>query len=132
MDLVVVGYIIYLALGVTLAVWVAKTLGRQGRTYLADVFQNEKVGGAMNQLLVVGFYLVNFGFMALWLRTGDQVSTLRDLVQMLSIKIGTVLLVIGALHLINLLIFSRIRRNVLLQESLRLASRPVPSDVVRN
>lgn len=129
MDLVVVGYIIYVALGVALAVWVAKTLSRQGRTYLADVFQDEKVGGAMNQLLVVGFYLVNFGFMALWLRTGDQVSTLRDLLQMLSIKVGTVLLVIGALHLTNLLIFSRIRRNVLFQESLRLASRPVLSEV---
>ncbi|HJP77682.1 MAG TPA: hypothetical protein VJ914_25665 [Pseudonocardiaceae bacterium] len=131
MDLVVVGYMIYIALGVSLAVWVANTLSRQGRTYLADVFQNEKVGAAMNQLLVVGFYLVNFGFMALWLRTGDQVSNLRDLLQMLSIKIGTVLLVIGALHLINLLIFSRIRRNTLLQESLREANRPVMSDVAR-
>lgn len=132
MDLVVVGYVIYVALGVTLAMWVAKTLSRQGRTYLADVFQNEKVGAAMNQLLVVGFYLVNFGFMALWLRTGDQVSTLRDLLQMLSIKIGTVLLVIGALHLINLLIFSRIRRNTLLQESLRQASHPVLPDAARD
>jgi hypothetical protein len=127
MDLVVVGYVIYIALSVSLTVWVATTLSRQGRIYLAEVFQNEKVGGAMNQLLVVGFYLINFGFMALWLRTGAQVSTFRDMVQMLSIKLGTVLLVIGALHLINLLIFSRMRRNVLLQESLRQASRPVLS-----
>jgi hypothetical protein len=129
MDLAVVGYVIYVALSVALTMWVANTLSRQGRTYLADVFQNEKVGGAMNQLLVVGFYLINFGFIALWLRTGDQVSTLRDLLQMLSIKLGTVLLVIGALHLINMVIFSRIRRNVLLQESLRQASRPVLSDL---
>jgi len=124
MDPVVVGYIIYIVLTVLLTVWVASTLSRHGRVYLADVFGNERTAGAMNQLLVVGFYLVNFGFAALWLQTGDRASGLRDVVQMLATKLGTVLLVIGALHLINLAIFSRIRRNVLLQESLRQATAP--------
>jgi hypothetical protein len=130
MDLTVVGYVIYIVLTVGLTVWVANTLSRHGRIYLVDVFGNEKVGGAMNQLLVVAFYLVNFGFVALWLRTGDRVATLRDVMQMLATKLGAVLLVIGALHLINLAVFSRIRRNVLLQESLRQATRPRPSDAI--
>ena len=130
MDLVFVGYVIYIVLTVALTVWVANTLSRHGRIYLADVFRNEKVGGAMNQLLVVAFYLVNFGFVALWLRTADHVVTLRDLMQMLASKLGAVLLVIGALHLINLAVFSRIRRNALLQESLLQATRPTPSDAI--
>lgn len=130
MDPVVAGYGIYVVLTIALTVWVARMLSRHGRVYLADVFGSDKVGGALNQLLVVGFYLVNFGFAALWLHTDARVSTLRDVVQMLSTKLGTVLLVIGALHLINLLIFSRVRRNVLLQESLRQATRPAPSDAV--
>jgi hypothetical protein len=58
------------------------------------------------------------------------VTTPREVVQLLATKLGTVLLVVGALHLLNLLIFSRIRRNVLLQESLRQATRPTPSDAV--
>jgi len=111
-------------------VWVASTLSRYGRIYLADVFASDKVGGALNQLLVVGFYLVNFGFAALWLRTGGGVSTARDVMGMLATKLGTVLLVVGALHLVNLLIFSRIRRNALLQESFRQATRPTPTDAV--
>jgi len=130
MDLVFVGYVIYIVLDVVLTVWVASTLSRHGRIYLGDVFGNDKVGGAMNQLLVVGFYLVNFGFAALWLHTSDRVTTPSDVVQMLATKLGTVLLVVGALHLLNLLIFSRIRRNVLLQESLRQATRPTPSDAI--
>jgi hypothetical protein len=130
MDLVFVGYVIYIVLDVVLTVWVASTLSRHGRIYLGDVFGSDKVGGAMNQLLVVGFYLVNFGFAALWLHTGDRVTTPSDVVQMLATKLGTVLLVVGALHLLNLVIFSRIRRNVLLQESLRQATRPTPSDAV--
>ncbi|HEY3609862.1 MAG TPA: hypothetical protein VGL06_20350 [Pseudonocardiaceae bacterium] len=130
MDLVFLGYVIYIVLDVVLTVWVASTLSRYGRIYLGDVFGNDKVGGAMNQLLVVGFYLVNFGFAALWLHTGDRVTTPSDVVQLLATKLGTVLLVVGALHLLNLLIFSRIRRNVLLQESLRQATRPTPSDAI--
>jgi hypothetical protein len=130
MDPVLVGYVIYVGLTVVLTVWVARTLSRYGRVYLADVFASDKVGGAVNQLLVVGFYLVNFGFAALWLRTGGGVSTARDVIGMLATKLGTVLLVIGALHLINLLIFGRIRRNVLLQESFRQVTRPAPTDAV--
>ena|ERR1700730_14619974 len=130
MDPVFFGYLVYIVLDVVLTVWVASTLSRYGRVYLGDVFGDEKVGGAMNQLLVVGFYLVNFGFAALWLQTGGRVATARDVVQLLATKLGTVLLVVGALHLLNLLIFSRIRRNVLLQESLRQATRPAPADAI--
>ena len=131
MDPVVVGYVIYVVLTVVLTVWVAHTLSRYGRVYLADVFASEKVAGAMNQLLVVGFYLVNLGFAALWLRTDDHVATARDVMQMLATKLGTMLLVIGALHLLNLVIFSRIRRNAILAESLRQATHPRPTDAIR-
>ncbi|HWE88277.1 MAG TPA: hypothetical protein VG317_02285 [Pseudonocardiaceae bacterium] len=119
MDLAVVGYVIYIALSVALTLWVARKLSQNGQVYLADVFRNERVGAALNQLLVVGFYLVNFGFVALWLSTDAQVSTVRDVLQVLSVKMGTVLLVVGGLHLVNLLIFSRVRRNGLIQEALR-------------
>lgn len=119
MDSMVVGYVVYVVLSVALTIWVARKLSHNGQIYLADVFRNERVGGALNQLLVVGFYLVNFGFVALWLRTDAQVSTFREVLQVLSMKFGIELLVIGALHLINLLIFSRVRHNGLLQESLR-------------
>jgi hypothetical protein len=131
MDPVVVGYLVYIALTVALTVWVASTLSRHGRVYLADVFGDERAGAALNQLLVVGFYLVNFGFAALWLHTGQQVNSFRDLLQMLSVKLGTVLLVVGALHLVNLVIFSRIRRNTVLLNSMRPATRPAPTDLVR-
>jgi hypothetical protein len=125
MDPVVVAYVVYITLDVVLTVVVAHALSRHGRAYLADVFGNERTGAAMNQLLVVGFYLVNFGFGALWLHTGAQVSSLRELLQVLSVKLGTVLLVVGALHLVNLLIFSRIRRNALIDKTLREGARPV-------
>ena len=68
-------YLIYLLVAVPLTIWVARTLSRNGRIFLVDVFHgNEDFADAVNRLLVVGFYLVNLGFVTLFLRTGDTVA----------------------------------------------------------
>ncbi|MEY9962815.1 hypothetical protein ABIA33_000841 [Streptacidiphilus sp. MAP12-16] len=125
MDLTVVTYVVYLALSIGLTVWVARTLSRSGHVFLADVFHgNEKLADAVNHLLVVGFYLVNLGFVALWLRGGDtNVTTTPGVFTALSYKVGTVLLVLGVLHLCNVYVLNRIRRRGLMDNEQRP---PVP------
>ncbi|WP_175411673.1 hypothetical protein [Streptomyces sp. TRM64462] len=111
MDLTVVAYITYLLISVALTVWVARTLSRNGRIFLADVLKgNEKLADAVNHLLVVGFYLVNFGFVALYLRQDATVDTVRFLFEGLSVKLGVVLLVLGVMHLANVYVLNKIRR----------------------
>ncbi len=111
MDLLVTTYVLYLGLSIGLTVWVGRTLSRSGRVFLADVFHaNEELTKAVNHLLVVGFYLVNFGFVAWYLRTTDTVAATQQVFETLSVKIGTVLLVLGVLHLGNVWIFNRLRR----------------------
>ncbi|MFC1409469.1 hypothetical protein ACEZCY_09735 [Streptacidiphilus sp. N1-12] len=125
MDDTVVTYVIYLVLSIGLTVWVAQTLSRSGHVFLADVFHgNEKLADAVNHLLVVGFYLVNLGFVALWLRGGDtDVVDVRGIFTALSYKVGTVLLVLGVLHLMNVYVLNRIRRRGLMDSEQRP---PVP------
>ncbi|MFF7812076.1 hypothetical protein ACF1E9_17855 [Streptomyces roseolus] len=111
MDLTVVAYIAYLLISVALTIWVARTLSRNGRIFLADVLHgNEKLADAVNHLLVVGFYLVNFGFVALYLRQDQTVADARELFEALSVKLGVVLLVLGVMHLGNVYVLNRIRR----------------------
>jgi hypothetical protein len=121
MDLTVVTYLVYLVLSIGLTIWVARTLSRSGQVFLADVLQgSEKLADAVNHLLVVGFYLVNLGFVALWLRGGNtDVTDARSIFTALSVKIGTVLLVLGLLHLVNVYVLSRIRRRGLLESQQR-------------
>ena len=58
-------YLIYLALSIALTIWVARTLHKNGRVFLVDVFHgNETLADSVNHLLVVGFYLVNIGFVS--------------------------------------------------------------------
>ncbi|CAM5730096.1 hypothetical protein SALBM311S_00419 [Streptomyces alboniger] len=111
MDRTVVAYVIYLVVSIALTIWVARTLSRNGRVFLADVLQgNEKLADAVNHLLVVGFYLVNLGFVALYLSGDATIEDTREIFEALSTKLGVVLLVLGVMHLGNVYVLNRIRR----------------------
>ncbi|MEU8792803.1 hypothetical protein [Streptomyces sp. NPDC048643] len=111
MDLTVVAYVIYLLVSIALTVWVARTLSTNGRIFLSDVLHgNEKLADAVNHLLVVGFYLVNLGFVALYLHQSDDISNAREIFEALSTKLGVVLLVLGVMHLGNVYVLNKIRR----------------------
>ncbi|MEW2046269.1 hypothetical protein [Streptomyces sp. NPDC005476] len=111
MDRTVIAYVVYLVISIGLTVWVARTLSHHGRIFLADVLQgNEKLADAVNHLLVVGFYLVNLGFVALYLSGDDTIEDTRGIFEALSTKLGVVLLVLGAMHLANVYVLNRIRR----------------------
>lgn len=114
MSIIVATYLIYLALSVGLTVWVARTLFRGGRAFLIDVFHGqEAIADSVNRLLVVGFYLVNLGYVTLQMRMTLPVTTTQEAIEALSVKIGLVLLVLGAMHFGNLFVFSRWRRRAL-------------------
>ena len=109
-TLVVVAYIFYLVISVSLTVWVARTLHRRGAIFLVDAFHgNAELAASVNHLLVVGFYLINIGFVNLALRSNAHIATSRDAIEMLSDKLGWVLLILGGMHFFNLFVFSRIR-----------------------
>jgi hypothetical protein len=98
---IVVCYVAYLAVSLAVTIWVAQTLRHNGRSFLLDAFHgNGELADSVNHLLVVGFYLVNIGYVSLALRTGAQV---------VCDKVGIVLLVLGAMHFFNLYIFNRLR-----------------------
>jgi hypothetical protein len=111
MNSTVATYVVYLLISIALTIWVGRTLFRNGRLFLVDVFDgNERLADAVNHLLIVGFYLLNLGFVTLFLRVQDDVVGLRGSFDTLSVKVGTVLLVLGVIHLGNVYIFNKIRR----------------------
>jgi len=76
-----------------------------------DVFHgNEPLADSVNHLLVVGFYLINLGYVSLALKLGYEIASAKESIEALSVKVGTVLLVLGGMHFFNLFIFSRMRR----------------------
>jgi hypothetical protein len=125
MNPIVITYLLYLVISIALTVWVAQTLFKNGRLFLVDVFHgNEALADSVNHLLVVGFYLINLGYVSLMLKIGSVVDNPQASIEALSIKIGLVLLVLGAMHFFNLYLFTRIRRRT----QLPFAAPPVTPD----
>jgi hypothetical protein len=101
-----------------LTIWVARTLHKNGRVFLVECFHgNEELADSVNHLLVVGFYLVNVGFVSLYLKLSAEVPDVRGVFEALSGKMGVVLLVLGAMHFFNVLIFTRLRRRAEIERS---------------
>jgi len=108
---IVVSYIVYLAVSLGVTVWVATTLQRNGRVFLVDAFHgNAALADSVNHLLVVGFYLVNIGYVTLALRTSAVLDSARQAIELVCDKIGVVLLVLGAMHFFNLYVFNQLRK----------------------
>jgi hypothetical protein len=108
---IVVSYLVYLALSLGVTVWVAKTLRKNGRVFLMEAFHgNAELADSVNSLLVVGFYLINVGYMTLAMRTTATLADARQAIELVCDKIGVVLLVLGIMHFFNLYIFNRLRK----------------------
>lgn len=104
-------YVTYLVVSLAVTVWVARTLHRNGRAFLVDAFHgNNELADSVNHLLVVGFYLINVGYVALALRTGAYVANARAAIELVCDKLGMVLIVLGGMHFFNIYVFNRLRR----------------------
>src|SRR5437870_110094 len=108
---IVWAYGFYVLISVMLTVWVTRTLSKNGLVFLVEAFNNNReLASSVNHLLVVGFYLINVGYVTLALRYGDKPTNLQESIEFLSTKVGLVLLVLGAMDFFNLSIFTRMRK----------------------
>ena len=104
-------YLVYLGVSVMLTMWVARTLSKSGRVFLVDAFHgNAGLADAVNHLLVVGFYLINVGYVALAMKYGEKPLGVQASFEFLSTKVGMVLLILGSMHFFNLAVLSAMRR----------------------
>ena len=127
MNWIITTYVAYLAISVALTVWVARTLHKNGRIFLVDSFLgNEALADSVNHLLVVGFYLINVGFVTLALKYGVYAENAQESLEALSTKVGLVLLVLGFMHFFNLAVFTGMRRRGLNHRNLHAVPPALP------
>jgi hypothetical protein len=102
-------YLVYLAVSIVVTVWVAHTLHSRGRVFLVDTFKgNETLADSINDLLIVGFYLVNVGYVLLALKYGAKPTDFTGTIEFLATKIGLVMVILGLMHYFNLAVFSKL------------------------
>ena len=115
-------YLVYVGVSVAVMIWVGRSLHGNGRVFLLENFHGrEKLADSVNHLLLVGFYLVNIGFICLALRYGEKPTDLVGAMEFLSTKIGLVIVLLGAMHFFNMRMLVRFRASPLFG---RLAQEP--------
>jgi hypothetical protein len=111
MNYIILTYIIYLLATIILTVWVAKTLFKNGQVFLIDIFHgNKELSAAVNNLLLVGFYLINIGYAVYTLQVTGHIVNVQQTIEILSLKIGFIILLLGGMHFFNLFIFFKLRK----------------------
>lgn len=109
-------YAIYVVVSLAITFWVGRTLNRNGRVFLVENFEgNEALADSINHLLLVGFYLINIGFVTLALRYGTKPTDAVEAIEFLSTKIGLAVVVLGLMHFFNMMMLAKFRRSRLLR-----------------
>lgn len=111
MNYIIITYCFYLVITIALTVWVARTLFKNGKVFLIDIFHgNKELADSVNNLLLVGFYLVNIGYAVYTLQVTSSIINFQEVIERLSLKIGLIILILGAMHFFNLYIFFTLRK----------------------
>ena len=111
MNYIILTYSFYFVITVCLTIWVARTLFKNGKVFLVDIFHgNKELADSVNNLLLVGFYLINIGYAVYTLQIETAITNVQEVIEKLSIKIGLIILILGAMHFFNLYIFFALRK----------------------
>ncbi|MEP7255609.1 MAG: hypothetical protein ABI666_07515 [Ferruginibacter sp.] len=111
MNYIIITYSLYLTITIALTIWVARTLFKNGKVFLIDIFHgNKELADSVNNLLLVGFYLINIGYAVYTLQVTSSINNIQEVIEKLSLKIGSIILILGAMHFFNLYIFFTLRK----------------------
>jgi hypothetical protein len=116
MQNILITYIAYLLITISLTIWVARTLFKNGKIFLVDIFHgNAALADNVNNLLLVGFYLINIGYAVYTLTITNPINNVKDIFEILSVKIGLIILILGIMHFLNLYVFFRLRKRATIE-----------------
>lgn len=108
---ILIGYAVYLPIALLLTLYVSRTLFRNSKIYMLDIFKDrEEIALATNKLFETGFYLLNLGFALMILKIRLYNNNYQELVEALSYKIGSFSIYLGLMLFINLYFFFRGKR----------------------
>ncbi len=108
---ILIGYAIYLPIALILTLYVSRTLFRNSKIYMLDIFKGrEEIANATNKLFETGFYLLNIGFALLIMKISIYSDSYQSLVEALGSKIGGFAIYLGLMLFINLFLFFRGKR----------------------
>lgn len=108
---ILIGYAVYLPIALALTFYVSRTLFKNSKVYMMDIFKGrEEIAVSTNKLFETGFYLLNLGWALMILEINLSENNYQNLIEKLSYKIGGFSIYLGVMLFLNLFFFFRGKR----------------------
>jgi hypothetical protein len=113
MNYNILAYIIYLLIILYIVIYVGAVFYKNGAPFILNAFKGDhSIAQAVNKFLLVAYYLFNIGYSVIALRIWQKVETLQQMTEVLALKAGTIILIIGIAHMFNVVMIIAIgKRN---------------------
>ena len=120
-----INYLVYLSLSIFITIFVARTLSKNGLAFLVEGFKgNEALAVSTNHLLVVGFYLLNIGFVMQRMVTNTRIDSFEQMIVYQTSSLGVVLFVLALAHFFNMYVIYRLGKSGLELGQGKVVARP--------
>jgi hypothetical protein len=108
MNLNIIGYFIYLTITIFIIVRVGKNCYKNGNIFVSELIPNHlDLCQKINQILLLGYYLLNIGYCAMTLISWEKILLTSQLIEVIAIKAATIIFIISALHYTNIIILTK-------------------------
>ena len=97
-----ISYMIYLPITIYITIVVGYQCWKNGLAYVESIFEDKSLANSINNLLLVGYYLINIGYIVLMVSTWNKISGLHQLINELSFRVAGIILILAAMHYINI------------------------------
>lgn len=107
MNYNLLSYLIYVPITLFIMVYVGWICYKNGEHFLERIFVNDSdLVKIINKILLMGYYLVNLGYATFTLFLWPPRDNLEITIQLLSTKLGVILIVLGILHHLNIFVLA--------------------------
>jgi hypothetical protein len=103
---VAIAYFVYLPVVIFLTWYVARTLFKNGKIFMLDIFQGRlEIATSTTKLFELGFYLLNVGFALVIMKISYVIVSQQELLEVLSKKLGGYSIYLGCMLFLNVMLF---------------------------
>ena len=104
----IIGYIIYLSITIFIILKVGRICFKNGNIFVSELIPNHiDLCQKINQILLLGYYLLNIGYCAMTLISWEKILSTNQLIEVIAIKTATIIFIISALHYTNIIILTK-------------------------
>lgn len=108
----ILSYLIFLVISFYITIDVGRRCFNAGKVYLEYLIKDKDFCLTVNKILLKSYYLVNLGYIAINLSFWNKISTAEELINTVSSRIGIIVLILCALHFINITMLYVLRKKL--------------------